>query len=499
MRVLAVILGVALLAGEARAATYFHPELTHRPRLGFDGRDPGHVARLVAHVSAQEQPWAATYAAIRDRAERGAIVPYGSSGWDTKPDKWAVLYGQEATNGQVAAAKAAVAWLYSQGLDPAWRPLPHLAGEATPAGWAKAQAAQAARTIEGMYPSWPCYKGNDVIDRGIVAADELASHCEAYDLLAALPASLRPSLAAAEKRIGGLAADLNFYYFTVDVQKNNHSIRVASALGLAGLTINTFDEYRWWNPATAWKRPAAWVAKAEDNLHPSAASSVLCYQTSTGAYAEGTSYYDYAADLYLPFFFAYDRFLSGAGVPFLRSDGVTNVARWSLDLRLPDGRRPAVDNATVHADFTPGYFLSRAAGGARSAADQAAFLWDFDRQGHPGMTGARAISMLAAFDPAPSVVQAAAALASPWGAQPTRFLDAQGAAVLRSGAGAADAYALVDAQHGDVRTRGAGHESVENGAYTFFARGDFVTIDPGYPGFTDVAKVNKGEQRSMVL
>ena len=70
------------------------------------------------------------------------------------------------------------------------------------------------------------------------------------------------------------------------------------------------------------------MEEAERELHPTGRDSDLRYQLSSGAYGEGPGYYRYAADLWLPFFFGYTRFLSGGGVPFLRSDAVTEGARW---------------------------------------------------------------------------------------------------------------------------------------------------------------------------
>jgi hypothetical protein len=495
----AAALSGAFAGAESRADASFRGDLTHRPRLAFDARDTAHLSRTIARIHAREEPWAGGYEALRNLAETGVAVDHRTSGWASQPDPWEKLYGREGANGRIAAAKAATAWLWSHGLDPAWRPVPRLPGQASAEGWCRAQAAEAARIIERMYEDWPCWRGFSVINRGIVAADSLATHGEAYDMLAALPASLRPALGTAEEKIAELASDLDYWHFTVDAQDNNHGIRVASGLGIAAITLNRHDRYRWWKPWTAWYRPSGWIAKAEHELHPSGSDSDLRFQLSTGGYAEGTSYYAYASDLTLPFFFGYARFQQGGGVPFLRSDLVTSGARWGMDLRLPDGRRPAIDNSSLHKDATQGFFLSQAPGGVRSAADQTSLLWDFEGAGRPGTGGGRALALLAAYDPPPAVVAAARAMTSPWGAQPTRFLDAQGAAVLRSGPGADAAYALVVAEHGDARTRGLGHDSVDQGAYTFYARGDLVTIDPGYAGFSEVERTHRGEHRSMVL
>lgn len=492
---------LSALAGHTRhagAETYFRGDLQHRPRLVFDSRDGAHLARVIDHIDKKEQPWTAAYEALRDDAEKGVVVSHTQSGWKSQKDKWAVLYGRETENGRVARAKAAVAWLYVKGLDPAFRPLPRLPGDATPDGWVKKQAAESVKIIEGMYDDWPCWRGASVMDRGIVAADSLVGHAQAYDFLAALPAPYAVSLDTADRRLGELAGDFHFWLFTIKGQKSNHGIRVASGLGTAAIVLNRHDRYRLLKPGTWYERPSRWIKHAAKLLHPTDKGSNLAYQLETGAFGEGTSYHRYAADLYLPFFFGYDRFLSGGGVPFLKSDPVNDAAAWSLDLRLPDGRRPVVNNATVGHDALVGILLSQVPGGARSDRDQTNLLWDWQKSGYPGAGGSRSLELLGAFDPKPSVVAAAGALVSPW-ADPTRFLDRQGEAVLRTSAGPDAAYCLVMARHGAARTHAGGHSSVDNGAFTFFARGDFVTIDPGYAGFTRVKETYKGEHRSLIL
>jgi hypothetical protein len=239
------------------------------------------------------------------------------------------------------------------------------------------------------------------------------------------------------------------------------------------------------------------MAKAVKRLHPTRRSSALRHQGEMGAYAEGTSYYHYAADLHQPFFSTYHRFLSGGGTPFLASDLVNDLARWSVGLRLPDGRRPIVDNARLLRDTTPGYFFSRVTNGVRRSADQELFLWDWKRAGYPGARGRRAIFFLGA-DPTDQLVQRVDAMAEPpFG--PSLIQASLGSATLRSGWGPDAAHTLVLAQSGDVRKRGGGHESVANGAFAYFVHGDQVTLDPGYFGFTGVEKTHRGEHRSMVL
>ncbi|RMG15033.1 MAG: hypothetical protein D6731_09225 [Planctomycetota bacterium] len=481
----------------ARAESDFEGRLTHRPRVGFDGRDAAHIARTIQRIENREEPWAGAYARLRDRAEQGRPIPHGGSGWKTKPDPYSVLYGQEAHNGEIAAAKATVAWLWTQGLDPSWRPLPRLPGEASPEGWIRRQAQEAADILDGLYDDWPVWRGFEVLDRGIKAADALVMQLAAYDLLAALPASLRPGLQRAERRLGNLASDLRFWEWLLALWRNNHTVRVASGLGMAAVVLNRHRRYRWYDPKTWWHRPKGWMRAATRRLHPTRRSSAWRHQAQAGAWAEGTSYFHYAADLALPFFSTYQRFLSGRGVPYLSSDAVNDPVAWCIGLRLPDGRRPIVDNARLYFDTTPGYFLSRGRGRSRSSADQELFLWDWKRSGYPGARGRRALFFFAA-DPTPTLVQRADALTAPPGTV-SRIDGRRGTAVLRSGWGPDDAHALVLAQAGLMRTRGYGHEAVSNGAFTYFVHGDQVTIDPGYYGWPQVEKTNRGRHRSMVL
>src|SRR5205085_250164 len=97
-------------------------------------------------------------------------------------------------------------------------------------------------------------------------ADSLITHCEAYDLLEALPAAVKPSTASPADRLTRLAGDLKFWHWTVQPQRSNHGIRVSSGLGVAAICFNGLDVYRLLKPRTWRLRPRAWIDAAEDNL-----------------------------------------------------------------------------------------------------------------------------------------------------------------------------------------------------------------------------------------
>jgi hypothetical protein len=55
------------------------------------------------------------------------------------------------------------------------------------------------------------------------------------------------------------------------------------------------------------------------------------------------------------------------------------------------------------------------------------------------------------------------------------------------------------AEQGEARSHGNGHDSVDQGAFLFYARRDLITLDPGYGGFSQVEKINLAEHHSMIL
>ncbi|MHC4392002.1 MAG: hypothetical protein ACYS22_11895 [Planctomycetota bacterium] len=486
-----LVLLVAGIAQQAEADPFFRGDLTHHPRTFFDARDTAHIARTVQRINAQEQPWAAAYNTLRSLAEQHQVVDHRNLTWSTTSDPYVTLYSSETRNGQIAMAKAVVGWLYTKGANPSWRPMLQTGGSVD--RWVKDAAAESARIIEQIYDEWPCYKGFKVINRGIVAASSLQNHCLAYDFLAALPSSLRPALGTAEERLSDMASDFSYWKWTLDGTNSNHGLRVVSGLGIAAVVLNRHDSYRWWKPGTYYHRPKRWIAKVENELHPTDRGGDLRFQQGNGGYAEGSSYYQYANALFLPFMFNYNRFLSGGGVPFLRSDLVADAELWNAELRLPSGARPSIDNSQASKHGSPVYFLSRVPGGVRSTADRDALHWDWLDAGRPS----GGLSLLGAYDP--TAQSLATAQAKNGIGTATKFFTEEGEAVLRSGWGRNDGYALVMAENGEARTHGSGHDSVDNLAYTYFTHGDFVTLHPGYPGWSRVEETNKGEHQSMVL
>lgn len=471
--------------------------LHHRPRLTFDGRDKAHIQRVIQRINQNQQPWNRAYGALLNRALWHKPVFHKTSDWKKKDDPYAVLFRQETLNGAIASSKAALCWLYFQGLKLKGLPAPY---KKNPLEWVKKQIREALEILLTMKTEWPFWKGFSALNRDIVAASSLVFHCQGYDLLAVLPLSVRPSKEALNKvedHLALLAGDLALGFRIVDYGDNNHATRTSSSLGYAALALSDYTPPKNWR--WRWRYlPSHWMNIAIQNLHPDGQKSDLRYQISTGACAEGTSYYHYGADLHLPFFYGYTSCFQGKGIPFLRHNLINEVTLWPIKMRLPDGRRPIIDNARLFYDITPGFFLSRIPGGVRSEKDQVIFLWDWKNCGYPGITGLHAVTLLAAFDPTQHLIKKADQMKFP-PFSPTLFEPKQGWAVLRSGWGKGDSHVLVVAEAGPVRIRGLGHDAIDNGSFAFYAAGDLITIDPGYPGWDMVNRTNQGHHRSMIM
>ncbi len=483
---------LALAAAPSRAAGY-KTGLTHRPRAAFDARDAAHLARVRDRIHAQQRPWADAYAALRDLAEQGRAVHHSAHDWKKQSDKWVHLYGQEVQNGLVARAKATVAWLGTQGVDPPWRPLPRLPGQATPEGWLRQQAHEARAIVDAMYDRFPGWRGYGVLTRGIVSAESLMVHAQAWDLLAACPRAWGLDLAGPKEHLVAFAEDHQFYAPIVSGEKDNHRIRIDAGVAVAGIVLNDHTRARWWKPWTWWEDPADWVGRAEKTLDPERRGSHLRHQIESGAYGEGLAYHAYAEAMYSPFMLVYTRF-DGAR-PMLQSARLDRAHRWGVSLRLPDGHRPPIDNSPL-ASFRTGYQVNRLARGSRDAAQRALFGWDWADQGYPDARGARALDLLAAYDPSDADAQAIAAFAAPTA---SAFLPEEGQAALRSGGGRDAAYALLLAEHGAAREAGAGHEDPDPLAYFVWAEEDVIAVDPGYGGWSQVKRTNRAEHHNLIL
>ena len=134
-------------------------------------------------------------------------------------------------------------------------------------------------------------------------------------------------------------------------------MRAYGGLGLAAMALA--------DHAGEGNTPQEWADRAYDLVTRS-----LWHQIDDvdGGYAEGPFYSRYAADVYLPYMFALK---SLTGVDLFVDPQIERMHRWSLNLRLPSGRRPNIDDG--HLDDWYGHYLSAA------YEDGGVHRWDWEQ------------------------------------------------------------------------------------------------------------------------
>lgn len=247
---------------------------------------------------------------------------------------------------------------------------------------------------------------------------------------------------------------------------DNWHIRAYGGLGLAALAMRDHRD------------APVWSARARDLvLH----SLALQIDPESGAYAEGPFYGRYSADVYLPYFIALRRV---EGRDLFAETSVHAMHQWSLDLRLPNGRRPNIDDG--HLDDFYGHYLA-------SIADNGGeFRWDWENN-ERGLYVRQFSEMdaIALFDDRVESVEPTR--------QPTVFMPSGGDAVFRSDWSANGTYLLLRGEHGIARRSGVSHEHPDETSFILYAAGEMLALDAGYIDFTNHAKVNRGANHNLVL
>jgi hypothetical protein len=252
---------------------------------------------------------------------------------------------------------------------------------------------------------------------------------------------------------------------------DNWHLRVYAALGLISLALSD-------HPGLGGSRPQDWADRAYKLT-----TDTFAYQTGDGeaGYAEGPYYLRYAAEVYLPYMLALRRL---QGVDLLTDPRVRQAHDWSLDLRLPDGRRPNVDDG--HLDGFFGHWLTAA------APDGGTHRWDWE-------SNAAGPSVPAFGEPEAIALYDDTVPASPPDRGPTRFLPVAGDAVFRSDWTEAATWLLLRGEHGPARERGLAHEHPDETSILLYAQGELLTLDGGYIDFSRHALVNQGRNHSLIL
>lgn len=300
-------------------------------------------------------------------------------------------------------------------------------------------------------------------------------YCEAYDLLKTSSAAenltwrIEPDdEAAIRNHIASMARWLHdnrpFWY---DFARNNWAIRQYAALAIATMTIADGT------PSASPDELRHWFDYARDETLRSLDTQVC----AEGAFAEGCGYMNYAAENYLPMFFAMRNLLGDDwfALPRFR----TNF-EWLTKIRMPAGRLPNFDDAPL-GNFPTHYLTS-------AYPDAGLFEWDWQRAGAPATDLCRTICWHDdSVTPKPPDVG------------PCIVLPKAGNAVLRSSSDADAVYLLLLGEHGQPRTAGFGHEHPDNTSFMIEAFGEQLAIDSGYIDFANHTLVNKPDSHNLIL
>jgi len=300
-------------------------------------------------------------------------------------------------------------------------------------------------------------------------------YCEAYDLLRSPSQTAKLTWRIDEARDAAIRTNIAdmarwlrenrpfWYGFT----RNNWAIRQYAALAIATMTIAD---------GAGDARPEdvrAWFEYARSETR-AALDTQVCDE---GAFAEGCGYMNYAAENYLPMFFAMRNLLHDDwfAIPRYR----TNFD-WLTKIRTPAGHLPNVDDSPF-AQFPTHYLTS-------VYDDAGRFEWDWRRAGSPVFDLCRAICWRDdTIPPTPSKEAASIALAR------------AGVAVFRSSWDDGAIYLLLVGEHDQPRRAGFGHEHPDNTSFMIEAFGEPLAIDGGYIDFSNHTLVNRPENHNLVL
>ena len=311
--------------------------------------------------------------------------------------------------------------------------------------------------------------------------DVVALYATAYDMLhpflVADPealAEIRGILAEEAHRLyRGIKVDLGILEYRLHdtPHLDNWHLRVYGGLGLAAWALSGHEGY-------GGSGPADWAGRAFEVV-----TRTLDYQIEgeDGGFAEGPFYARYAADLYLPYLLALRRI---SGIDLFADPKVRRLHRWMVNLRLPNGRRPNIEDG--HIDDFYGHYLAAvdALGGVHR--------WDWEHN-ESGLY----VREFAEMDAIAFYDDQISARPPDWG--PTVFMPGAGDAVMRSDWTEDATYMLLRGEHGRVRAHGLGHEHPDETSFILYAGGEMLAVDAGYINFPNHHKVNSGRNHNLVL
>ena len=314
----------------------------------------------------------------------------------------------------------------------------------------------------------------------------VAQYAVAYDILHPYAAANNPQALQEMRLILGEEADrlwkgivigeVGFGLFPVKIRLHetphldNWHIRAYGGLGLAAMALSEYTNGE--------GTPQEWADRAFEMV-----TSSLDFQIEgrDGGYAEGPFYSRYAADVYLPYLFALK---NRTGLDLFADPKIGKMHEWSLNLRLPNGRRPNIDDG--HLDDFYGHYL------AAVQANGGVHRWDWENN-ERGLYVRQFSEMdaIALYDDSVPAQEPTHG--------PSVFMPGAGDAVFRSDWSAAATYMLLRGENGTAREHGFAHEHPDGTSFVIYAGGEMLALDAGYINFDNHDKVNKGSNHNVVL
>ncbi len=334
---------------------------------------------------------------------------------------------------------------------------------------------------------------------------ELIDFCIAYDLLrgAGIPDS---QLANAKNRIQQFAGHLyeestrliappTYPVSFFDLVFNNHAIMTASALGMAAVVLNTSVS------SDVNQQPLNWINTAMWNLENILFISANRQSEpgSIGGYAEGPGYFRYGFLNYLPFIRSMGNMLPLSALQYTYRGVPRSIAnpffdarydslyQWLADIRMPDGRLPAVEDTYINT-----YFPELALTG------KSAFTWknSFSRSNIGNSLSAALMSSNT--DMRANYIASLPVIGS--GSDSLmHILPLSGDLVFRSANDSNAVYMHVTGKHGIARANSYGHNQADVSSFIIYKGGEVLAMDPGYVSYARRGEVGNAQNHNMIL
>jgi len=431
---------------------------------------PEDKPRILERVG--REPYASIHAAIEADASRDHV--------DLPPD---TFDSPEQKNGETALAAAFLAWLHD---DAAW-------------------AAKARDFMDRLSDNYWTHEDHDLNIRmpGIAMG-----YTFALDLLQGAGLIPDAEAQALEDKLTTLMSEFYSEYIEDDIGRlmsiqwtqNNHPIRTACSLGIVALAFPDHPEAPIWASFAFSELDHLWGPRGH-------------YVSEEGGVCEGSLYYRFAYAPSLALALAWRNRVGEPrrlprscanrvdqyhwadhgcveGEPFdfvnlIHQERFQLTSDWFLGLRMPDGRRPPIEDSS----------FKRANGSAIMAGilQRGDLLWDWEHD-ERNMTGGWNLRIQhLAYVPEADTLE----VAPP--AWRHRVMPAVGQAVLRSGWGPEDLWALLIAEHGDSRL--TVHDHVDSGSFQLYAYGEYLLMDTGYhkPNMLDNAVTAQAGAHSVLM